>query len=503
MHKRHRALIAAVAIVAVIGGAALAAAVVDQVVIVDSISATVDVRLGSEDQVDVDVSFRASGGTIVNANQSDNAWIELPESYIIDDAGNVIVSVARVREQYPVAPEWPYSLTLTTSIVTAEAPVGTYNLPLRANVTKGPQVHSASADTATFLALVPEYIVVRVAQTFAVTYDGNGATSGTAPVDDSQYETGEVVTVLANTFSKAQHVFVAWNTAADGTGAARQAGDTFAMGDADVTLYAIWAPVYGITYHGNGQDAGLPPVDSNQYLQGAMVTVLGPGTLTKGGHVFVGWSAAAGVADVVYVAGSQFAMGAANVNLYAQWRPAYVVVYWGNGSTAGTAPVDLNLYAAGAEVTVLGPGTLARDGNAFLRWDTAADGSGASRTAGSTFTMGTANVHLYAQWTPVVVDSSQPDDEDDYPAAPAIANALLRQHGISHIYPNGVARGKGQPPVGNYISAVARAMGRGASFPAYDAQGNWDGVTYIQKFDSAAYAAAVRNFLVARGAALP
>jgi len=503
MHKRYRALIAVVAIVAVIGGAALAAAVVDQVVIVDSVSATVDVRLGSEDQVDVDVSFRASSGTIVNANQSDNAWIELPESYTIDDAGNVIVSVARVRDQYPVAPTWPYTLSLTTSIVTAQAPAGTYNLPLRANVTKGPQVLSASADTSTFLAMVPEYIVVRVAQTFAVTYDGNEATGGIVPVDDNQYETDEVVTVLANTFSKAQHVFVAWNTAADGTGEARQAGGTFAMGDADVILYATWAPVYGVAYHGNGQDAGEAPVDSNQYLQGAAVTVLGKGTLTKGGHVFVGWSTVPGDADVVYVAGSQFAMGDANVDLYAQWRSAYVVLYYGNGSTAGTAPTDFNLYAAGAEVTVLGPGTLARDGYTFVRWDTALDGSGTSRAAGSTFPMGTANVHLYAQWTPVVADSDPPDGDDDYPAAPAIANALLRQHGISHIYANGAAKGKGQPPVGNYIAAVARAMGRGASFPAYDAQGNWDGVTYIQKFDSAAYAAAVRNFLVARGAALP
>lgn len=79
---------------------------------------------------------------------------------------------------------------------------------------------------------------------------------------------------------------------------------------------------------------------------------------------------------------------------------AYTVTYNGNGATSGTAPTDSNGYAQGATVTVLGnTGNLTRTGYTFAGWNTAAEGSGTSYTAGATFAMGTANVILYARWT--------------------------------------------------------------------------------------------------------
>merc|ERR1712000_535123 len=53
----------------------------------------------------------------------------------------------------------------------------------------------------------------------------------------------------------------------------------------------------------------------------------------------------------------------------------------------------------GATVTVLNAGTLARSGYTFAGWNTASDASGTPRATGSTFTMGSANVTLYAQWS--------------------------------------------------------------------------------------------------------
>ena len=49
-------------------------------------------------------------------------------------------------------------------------------------------------------------------------------------------------------------------------------------------------------------------------------------------------------------------------------------------------------------VTVLGKGNLVKTGYTFVGWNTQADGSGTDQAEGSTFTMGTANVTLYAQW---------------------------------------------------------------------------------------------------------
>lgn len=76
------------------------------------------------------------------------------------------------------------------------------------------------------------------------------------------------------------------------------------------------------------------------------------------------------------------------------------VIYNGNGSTAGTVPVDSNTYSSGNTVTVAkNTGSLSIAGEVFLYWNTAADGSGTIQTAGSTFTFtGTANVTLYARW---------------------------------------------------------------------------------------------------------
>ena len=74
------------------------------------------------------------------------------------------------------------------------------------------------------------------------------------------------------------------------------------------------------------------------------------------------------------------------------------VTYDGNGYTGGTPPVDgSSPYAAGSSVTVLDKGTLTRTGYGFSSWNTAANGSGSSYSAGDSFTINAAT-SLYAQW---------------------------------------------------------------------------------------------------------
>jgi hypothetical protein len=83
---------------------------------------------------------------------------------------------------------------------------------------------------------------------FTVTYDGNGATGGAAPVDSTSYESGDVVTTLANTggLTKPGATFGYWNTAADGTGTDLDPGNTF-PNTGNVTLYAQWLITDGLT----------------------------------------------------------------------------------------------------------------------------------------------------------------------------------------------------------------------------------------------------------------
>lgn len=76
----------------------------------------------------------------------------------------------------------------------------------------------------------------------------------------------------------------------------------------------------------------------------------------------------------------------------------YTVKYDGNGSTSGTVPTDSNNYEEGAIITVASVGDIIKTGKTFSGWNTVADGSGTAVTSGSTFTIGTTDVTLYAQW---------------------------------------------------------------------------------------------------------
>ncbi len=98
--------------------------------------------------------------------------------------------------------------------------------------------------------------------------------------------------------------------------------------------------------------------------------------------------------------------------------PTYTLTYDGNGGT-GTVPIDTTNYQQGQTVTVLGnTGSLMETGYTFMGWNTQADGAGTTYIQSQTFTMGSANVTLYAKWTanadllsiPInLVSSSHPD----------------------------------------------------------------------------------------------
>ncbi|AKL96539.1 hypothetical protein CACET_c30950 [Clostridium aceticum] len=166
------------------------------------------------------------------------------------------------------------------------------------------------------------------------------------------------------------------------------------------------ATMFTITYDGNGSTGGTVPTDSSSYIENATVTVLGnTGSLIRTGYTFGGWNTAADGKGTNYAPGNTFTIGSSNVTLYTQWipNPTYTVTYDGNGSTGGTVPTDSNSYEENAIATVLGnTGNLIKIGYTFGGWNTAADGNGTNYSAGSTFTMGSENITLYAKW----IDSS-------------------------------------------------------------------------------------------------
>jgi uncharacterized repeat protein (TIGR02543 family) len=160
------------------------------------------------------------------------------------------------------------------------------------------------------------------ADVYSITYDDNEAISGTVPVDTNTYLPGASVTVAANTGALARtgYSFAGWNTAANGSGTTYAPAAVFTAGPVDLTLYALWVAEYTVTYNGNGSDGGTVPVDAATYENGEAVTVSdNTGTLTLSGSTFSGWNTAANGSGITYPVGSIFAMGAANVTLYAIW----------------------------------------------------------------------------------------------------------------------------------------------------------------------------------------
>ena len=155
-----------------------------------------------------------------------------------------------------------------------------------------------------------------------VTFDANGGTGTMAP------QVASLPTALnLNTFVRTGYSFAGWNTQSGGGGTSYADGAFYSFA-ADIILYAQWTaqPTYTVTYNGNGNTGGIAPTDSNTYLSGATVTVLGnTGALVRTGYTFAGWNTAANGSGTNYNAGETFIMGSANVTLYAQWTAQWIV----------------------------------------------------------------------------------------------------------------------------------------------------------------------------------
>ncbi|WP_281183885.1 LamG-like jellyroll fold domain-containing protein [Trichlorobacter lovleyi] len=102
----------------------------------------------------------------------------------------------------------------------------------------------------------------------SVTYNGNGNSSGSVPLDSTGYALNATATVLDNSgvLAKSGYAFNGWNTAVDGSGTTYQPGATFSIA-APTTLYAKWtapiAPPTGLVSWWRGENNGLDALGAN------------------------------------------------------------------------------------------------------------------------------------------------------------------------------------------------------------------------------------------------
>ncbi|HWP98230.1 MAG TPA: InlB B-repeat-containing protein [Syntrophomonadaceae bacterium] len=127
----------------------------------------------------------------------------------------------------------------------------------------------------------------------------------------------------------------------------------------------INAPIltYTVTYDSNGA-SGSAPTDGNHYLQGASITVLGPGSLSNAGYSFAGWKHPSGL---IYQENQSFAMEAADVTLTAQWT-ANPTVYWTVTFDGQGGSPDISKKQVRDGDPVIQPDDPTRSGYDFAGW---------------------------------------------------------------------------------------------------------------------------------------
>ena len=222
------------------------------------------------------------------------------------------------------------------------------------------------------------------ANTYTVTYNGNGSTGGSTA--DSAHTYGTAKDLTANGFTRsckvtfnpnytgssstdktAAYTFAGWNTKADGSGTSyddkASVGNLTETNNGTVTLYAQWTPT-SVTY-----------------------------TPTRAGYTFAGWytdascSGSRADSDGIYTP-------TGNMTLYAKWAPeSYTVTLNTNEGAGGTS---LTSYTCGTVITL--PTDWTKTGYTFAGWYDNEDYRGNPVTEISA--TDTGDKTFWAKWTP-------------------------------------------------------------------------------------------------------
>lgn len=204
--------------------------------------------------------------------------------------------------------------------------------------------------------------LTRTGKSYNIAYDKNAA-DATGAVSSTAHKFMFASNVSSNLFARPGYKQTGWNTAADGSGQSFALGGSTGTSDSQglgllvknalsggnntVTLYAVWAPLFGLVYHLNGQGSDVTYFENAD--AGTTMTLLTASTLpsnfVNNGYYFVGWADNAS-SDVSI--GTSIVAGANGTtrHIYAIWKPInYTVAYNGNGSTYGSMASDTGTYS--------------------------------------------------------------------------------------------------------------------------------------------------------------
>ncbi|MBN2659450.1 MAG: BspA family leucine-rich repeat surface protein [Spirochaetales bacterium] len=180
---------------------------------------------------------------------------------------------------------------------------------------------------------------------YTVSYNNNGADSGTVPQALAK-EAGGEIEIAFNTgdLEKGGYDFNGWNTKSDGSGTSYSPGDIYTE-DISLLLYAQWLPElpkYTITYIKCFPFGGIGTAPAPQIkTQGIDITLSGnTGNLRAGFSGFVGWNTKEDGTGTDYNGGSVYSEDE-DLTLYPKAREAFVTI-WNTTSANETIIIPVN-----------------------------------------------------------------------------------------------------------------------------------------------------------------
>lgn len=233
--------------------------------------------------------------------------------------------------------------------------------------------------------------------TYTVTYNGNGSTSGSTASSIHAYNIANTLT--PNGFSRTGYTFAGWATTSDGEASycdGQSVINFTALNGATVLLCAKWTlATYSVTYHANGGTGTAVPAQIKTY---DVALTLHTNTFSRAGYTFVNWVTATNGTGACYAPGAVYTNNG-DVVLYAAWTNLYAVTYSADGATGGAVPGAQTKTNSVTLKLLTNSGALSKVGYTYAGWNTASNGTDVSYAAGANYTKNEP-LSLYAAWTP-------------------------------------------------------------------------------------------------------
>ena len=184
--------------------------------------------------------------------------------------------------------------------------------------------------------------------THTVTYDLGVATGGTVPTQDAVGEGSKFTIANApeDLIAPTGKDFKCWN---DGTNDYSE-GDKYTMGTSDVTLTAVYADKYAVSY---AAGEGTGTMEGAEYAEGKKITLPTSTFTAPENKLFKNWLCSAD--GNTYDAGATYTMTAEATTFTAQWTgyDIYLLPATSGDAPASGAPITMQATSYGGSMTAL------------------------------------------------------------------------------------------------------------------------------------------------------